>query len=387
MVWVVFLLFILAQAGIDKWKIMMYDLAILAGLSKKEKSMKKKKEVNKAAQELSRLGASKGGEARALSLTPEERSEIARKAVMKRWEMTENKGEQILKAEYGSPDRPLKIGGAEIPCYVLDDGKRVLVHGAMLQALDMKEGTAGRGSGDRLTKFLATKAIKPFAVKYLDDMIITPIKFRTLTGQIAHGYEATLLADICDAVLEARKAGKLHYQQEHIAIQCEVLVRGFARVGIIALVDEATGYQDHRTKEALQKILEEFIAKELKPWVKTFPDDFYKEIFRLNKWAYVATSVRRPGVIGTWTNDIVYQRLAPGIREELHKLAERDDKGRPKHKLFQRLSEGAGHPKLREHLSAVIALMKAAKNWKDFKRMIQLALPAYDTNLEINFDD
>ncbi|MBZ0158411.1 MAG: P63C domain-containing protein [Alphaproteobacteria bacterium] len=343
-------------------------------------------ELAEAAKKLSSLGAKKGGEARALSLTPEKRSEIARNAVMKRWES--NKGESLPIATYGSPDRPLKIGGAEIPCYVLDNGKRVLVQGAMLTALDMKQGTAGRGTGDRLLKFLSTRSIKPFADKYLNNMIIEPIKFRTAGGNIAHGYEATILADICDAVLEARKEGKLNYQQEHIARQCEILVRGFARVGIIALVDEVTGYQDKRTKEALQQILEQFIAKELQPWVKTFPDDFYKEIFRLNGWPFNTNSIKkRPGVIGTWTNDIVYARLAPGVREELHRIAERDEKGRPKHKLFQRLTESTGHPKLREHLVVVTTLMKAAGNWKEFKRMIQRALPAYNTNLELPLDE
>jgi hypothetical protein len=39
------------------------------------------------------------------------------------------------------------------------------------------------------------------------------------------------------------------------------LLRGFARVGIIALVDEATGFQRDRTKDALSKILEAYIAK------------------------------------------------------------------------------------------------------------------------------
>jgi hypothetical protein len=275
----------------------------------------------------------------------------------------------------------------EIPCYVLDNGKRVLVHGGMLAALDMKIGTAGRGAGDRLNKFLATKSIKPFADKYLSGMIIAPIKFRVPTGQIAHGYEATILADICDAVLEARKEGKLHYQQEHIAKQCEILVRGFARVGIIALVDEATGYQDKRTREALAKILEEFIAKELRPWIKTFPDDYYKEIFRLNRWPFIESGIKkRPAVVGAWTNDIVYDRLAPGVRQELHRIAERDEHGRPRHKLFQRLTENMGHPKLKEHLSAVVALMKAADDWRGFKRMIRRALPAYGENLELPLD-
>lgn len=203
------------------------------------------------------------------------------------------------------------------------------------------------------------------------------MRFRTPKGAIAYGYEATVLADICEAILAARKAGVLQKQQNHIAERAELLVRGFARVGIIALVDEATGFQDDRTKEALQEILEKFIAKELRPWVKTFETNYYKEIFRLNKWEFKPSSVKRPGVIGHWTNNIIYDRLAPGVREELHRLAERDEKGRLKHKLFQRLTEGTGHPKLREHLSAAIALMRASSSWNGFWRLIDRALPRY----------
>lgn len=110
--------------------------------------------------------------------------------------------------------------------------------------------TAGRGGGDRLAKFVATKALNPFVSNELAEVIKNPIVFQAPSGGRAYGYEATVLADLCDAVLEARKSGRLHYQQEHIAEQCESLVRAFAKVGIIALVDEATGYQDVRDRVA-----------------------------------------------------------------------------------------------------------------------------------------
>jgi hypothetical protein len=87
----------------------------------------------------------------------------------------------------------------------------------------------------------------------------------------AEGYEATILADICDAFLKARESGDMNYQQEHIAHRCEILVRAFARVGIIALVDEATGYQRDRTKDALSRILEAFIAKRIAAIFAYFP--------------------------------------------------------------------------------------------------------------------
>lgn len=293
----------------------------------------------------------------------------------------------IPKSICGSPDRPLRFGDIEIPCYVLEDEKRVLVQRGMMTALDMKQGTAGKGSGDRLAKFISTKSIKPFVSNELIDVIINPIKFQITSGSVAYGYEATVLADLCDAVLTARKDGKLNYQQKHIADQCEILLRGFARVGIIALVDEATGYQEIRSRQALEEILEKFISKELRKWAKTFPDEFYERLFRLKGWQYQPLSVKRPQYVGTLTNDLVYERIAPGVLEELKRIVPKDDKGRRKHRYFQRLTEDVGHPRLREHLAAVIALMKATTNWGQFKRAIERALPRYGKTVPLDIDD
>jgi P63C domain len=292
--------------------------------------------------------------------------------------------ENIPQAEYGSPDRPLRVAGMEIPCYVLDDGRRVLILRGMLHALDMSYGSSSSGAGaDRLSLFLSTKSVSPFVSEDLALRTKNPIKIRLPgSGTTAYAYEATILADVCDAVLEARNSEKgLHYQQKHIADRCEILVRGFARVGIIALVDEATGYQEVRSRQALEEILDKFISKELAKWAKRFPDDFYKEMFRLRDWRYMPFSVKRPGVVGRYTRDLVYERLAPAIVEELERINPTDGKGRRKHCHHQWLTEDIGHPRLREHLAAVIALMKASVTWSQFQRAVQRALPKYNTNM------
>jgi hypothetical protein len=294
----------------------------------------------------------------------------------------------IPQATHGSSDHPLKIGNLEIPCYVLEDGRRVLVQNGMITALGMKQGTAGRGEGNRLVKFMNTKGVREFVEDKLSTAILNPIKFRSPNGAELLGYDATILADLCDSVLEARKSEKLNYQQQHIADQCEILVRGFARVGIIALVDESTGYQDFRARQALEQILEKFLSDELLKWAKRFPDTFYKEMFRLRGWNYNPDSVKRPSVVGTLTNDIVYGRLAPGVLDELKRKTPRDDKGRTKVRYHQWLTEDIGHPKLQEHLSAVVALMKASPDWKTFTRLLNRALPKYEGNYELElFDD
>lgn len=326
-------------------------------------------------------GRAKGGKARADSLTKEQRSEIAKRAATARWK------DPVLKATHGSADHPLKIGDLDIPCYVLEDGRRVLSLGGMVKALGMSIGGAGGGEGDRLVSFASGKSISPFISSDLASRMKTAIRFQAPTGgTVATGYEATILADLCDAVLEARKLGALRPQQEHIAHQCEVLVRGFARVGIIALIDEATGYQKDRAKDALATILEAFIAKELQAWVKTFPSDFYQELFRLRGLDYPTASVKRPQYFGLLTNDIVYKRLAPGVLEELKRVTPKNDGGRPKAKYFQSLTTNTGYPKLREHLGAVIAIMKLSDNYRDFIAKLDRLAPKYNETMPLALD-
>ena len=295
----------------------------------------------------------------------------------------------LIRAEYGSPDHPLTIGEIEIPCYVLEDGRRVLVQTSMIDSLGMSRGGSNKSGGDRLAKFTAGKGIDPYISADLSDRTRNPIKFRTPRGAIAYGYEATALADICEAVLQARADGRLQPQQEHIAKRCEILMRGFARVGIIALVDEATGFQEVRARRALEQILEKFISDELLKWAKMFPDEFYQQLARLRGLHYSEIATKRPAYIGHLTNDIVYERLAPGVLKELKDITPKDDKGRRKHKYHQRLTEDIGNPRLREHLWAVIALMRASSNWRNFYSLLNRAFPKWEDHprLFIEFEE
>jgi len=319
---------------------------------------------------LSALGAAKGGEERARRLSPEKRSAIAKVASMTRW------GPAPL-AICGSTDQPLKIGNIEIPCYVLEDGRRVLSQRGLQAGIGMST-SGGTGGAHRMARLVGSLGAKGIETKDLASRIDNPILFKP-TGATpkAYGYEATILPEICEVVLEARKRGLLQVQQEHLGVQAEILVRGFARVGIIALVDEATGYQDLRARLALAEILEAFIAKELRPYLKMFPAEFYREVYRLRKWRYPRVSNRRTPLLGHVTNDIVYDRLAPGVRVELHKLTPRNEKGKLTKKLFQWLTEEIGDPRLREHLAKSVLLMKASEDWPEFMKLIDRALPKF----------
>ena len=282
----------------------------------------------------------------------------------------------------GAPDRPLVIGDIEIPCYVLEDETRVLSQRGV---------TAGIGlnpdAGFRMPQFMASRSIAKYVSADSMPALKHPVRFKNpVGGGIALGYPATLLPDICDVILAARAAGSLQERQLPIAQRCELLIRGLAQVGIIALVDEATGYQNLRAQRALAIILEKFIAKELQPWTKTFPYEFYTEIARLKGWPPMY-SMKRPSVVGHYTNDIVYERIAPGLLEELRNVNPTLPTGRRQHRHHQWFTPEFGHPRLKEHLAAVTALMRAAPNWPAFQRSLQRAFRKLNDNLPLPIED
>ncbi len=219
----------------------------------------------------------------------------------------------------------------------------------------------------------------------------SPIKFKHMMGgRVAYGYPASSLVDLCNVILAARDAGVLQKQQTHIAARCDVLIRGLATVGIIALVDEATGYQELRDRNALNKILEQYLLAERAKWAKRFPDEFYREIFRLREWPWQGMKVNRPQVVAHYTNDIVWDRLAPGVREELERLNPKTERGPRRARHHQWLTDEIGHRALQIHLNGVIVLMKsviqAKGGWDEFRRRLQRVFPKIHTNLDLPLD-
>lgn len=326
-------------------------------------------------------GKARGAKALADSMTQEQRKERSDKANQAKRELA-----GLPTVTHGSPDHPLVIGGIQIPCFVLDDGRRVLHQRGMVDALGMARGSSGGTGGDRLAKFVAGDRLKVFVNDSLRSVTENPIKFRAQGGGMAYGYEATVLADICEVVLAARRDGALQKQQLHIAAQCEVLLRGFARVGIIALVDEATGYQKDRERDSLAKILEAFVAKEIQPYVKTFPPEYYENLFRLYGLPYPPAGNRswRPSFFGHVTNEVVYNRLAPGLLPELKKIA---NKAERKSKLHSWLTTDLGHPKLKEHLASLIAIMKLSKDAPNFLHNVNVVHPRYGKTKPLDLED
>ena len=184
----------------------------------------------------------------------------------------------------------------------------------------------------------------------------------------------------------AHQEGALLERNANIVQRAHVLNRGLRRIGIIGLVDEATGYQDIREERALATILEKFIAQELRPWTRTFPYEFYDQIFRLKGWPG-PDGVKRPSVIGHYTNDFVYARVAPCVLAELRRRNPKLPAGYRKSRHHQWFTPDFGDPRLKEHLAAVTAPMRAAPNWDGFMRSLNRAFPKLNETIPLALED
>ena len=187
--------------------------------------------------------------------------------------------------------------------------------------------------------------------------------------------------------MQAREANVLTPALLKTAVAASIVVQALAKVGIVALVDEATGYQADRERDALHRLLEVYLSEERLAWAKRFPDEFYKQIYRLKDWNWPPAGRAKPPILGHVTNDIVYDRLPKGVLSELKKRNPTlDETKRRQFKHHQFLSEDIGQADLRDHLLQVIAVMKVSRTWDGFKRLFDQAFPKPGTQIEMPLD-
>ncbi len=169
-------------------------------------------------------------------------------------------------------------------------------------------------------------------------------------------------------------AGKLLPGQTHIGEAARSFLKALTNYAIDDLIDQATGFDDIRKRDAIFRILEKYVAQDRLKWVQMFDTDFYRLVFRLNNWAFDPEKTARPSVLGHWTNNI-YDRLAPGIRPALHAKVKRNADGKPIEKLTQYLTLEEGKPRLKEMLEGVKTVMRLSKDKREFWEKMDVAYP------------
>lgn len=285
----------------------------------------------------------------------------------------------------------LLIGEKELNCAVLENGERVLSTTAVFKAFNRtqrarKLGEVRVAGMPFLPSFIDANNLVKYISPELKILLKKPIKYKASNGKIMTGYKAEILPLLCDVYLQARIDDVLTKRQDKLALTSEILVRSLSKLGIVALVDEATGYQNERDRDELQKILSKYITSELLNWTKKFPDEFYKQLFRLKGWKYPNLGGKRPGIVGTYTNIYVYDLLPPGVKEELQRINPTTKPGRRKYKHHQFLTEDIGNAHLKNHLIKVVTLMQASRNWNDFKILFNRTFKLPE-QLEIDMDN
>lgn len=280
---------------------------------------------------------------------------------------------RILKATH---EGKLVIGEIKLSCAVLEDGTRIISRNTIFKAFGRTK--RGRAKDEirvpEMPSFIDANNLQPFIDTELRG-VLNQIDFITKRGKTSSsGYDALILPKLCKVYLDAREEKVLKVQQMPLARASEILLIGLSNIGIIALVDEATGYQYDREKDELQKILKKYISEELLPWQKRFPDIYYKELFRLNGWEFTVHGIKkRPRIIGKWTNTLIYDRLPKGVIEELKKRTPKSESGNYSARFHQNLTLDIGEPNLTAQLNKVITVFQLSDSmeqmWSYFDKM------------------
>lgn len=279
----------------------------------------------------------------------------------------------------------LNIGNSILDVAVLNNGQRIITQTAVFKALNRPSRGNSRVKG--IPVFMDAKNLQPFINEDLM-AVINKIEYIGLNEKKQIGFDANILPLVSDLYLNARQEGAIKTKKQlETAGKAEILVRSLAKIGITALVDEATGYQYQREKDELQLILKAYINDELLKWQKMFPDAFYIEIFRLNNWDYTVKGIKkRPGVIGKWTNELIYEQLPKHVLDELKKKTPKNNKGNYKQRFFQSLTPDIGHPALSSQINKVIAIMNISNNWEEFKSYFKKMVERNNGQMQINFE-
>lgn len=331
-------------------------------------------------------GKSKGGIARAKSLSSDELKEIAKKGANARWDNS---------IEVAKRSGSIELGDISIPCAVLADGTRVLSERAITKAFGGKRGGSHwrrlkeNPDGAYLPVFLSAGNIKPFINKELADALGRRRFYKPKKGGAsAYGIEATLLPKICNVYLKMRDDTKkpLTTSQIPLSVQADFIMRGLAEVGIVALVDEATGHIEEKRKDEYRELFQEFIRQQVREYDKEFPKQFTDNFYRLYGLA-PSQNGKHPQFFGKLTRKYIYEPLADSKGAILDMLDEKNPvvyaNGGRKYKMFQFLTDTIGLPMFRAHLWQVVGILNSSRNKAEFDRAFARAFPKAGHQFEL----
>lgn len=249
----------------------------------------------------------------------------------------------------------LSIGPeGSIQCYVLDDERRVISRTGATWVL------AGKKGGGQLEKYVASGALPDYMPPELSATMIDFV-IPEVTNKTVRGITAETFLEICRGYVRALDEGKLKGKaQLEMAYKAAAFLAACAGVGLVALIDEATGFQYERDDDALRVKLKAFFSVEMRQWERTFPDDLWVEFGRLTNWKGAVT--KRPKYWGKLVTELIYNYLDPDVAKWLKENAPKPRHGKNWH---QWMSEQYGLKKLMEHIWMVIGMARACKTMQE----------------------
>lgn len=172
----------------------------------------------------------------------------------------------------------------------------------------------------------------------------------------------------------------LRTSQQNLARQSEIVIRAAAKIGIIALIDEATGFQKYRAERDLQLKLQAFIADDLQEWAKMFPDEFWFELARLEGVRYSPRS--RPLRWGRYIMMFVYDAVDKDVGKELRRKNPDPHFLQNHHQWLKKFGRGKVH----DQIQRVVTIMKLCDDMDDFRAKFKKVFKKSQITAQLSFN-
>jgi P63C domain len=185
--------------------------------------------------------------------------------------------------------------------------------------------------------------------------------------QKVHGYDVTILIDVCKSIVKAESEGELLTSQAHLGKQAHIILNASAKAGIKGLVYALSGYD--ATREEIVTAFKLYVQQEAREYEKEFPPQIYDEWYKLYQLPKFERG--RPWEFKSLTLNHVYFPLAKSNGELLELMqANKAKSGDRTKKLHQFLSE-IGTRALRIHLGRILEMTESSRTKEEYERKIR----------------
>lgn len=319
-------------------------------------------------------GRAAGGLARSKALSQNERKAIAQKAAAARW---------------GKPIRAIHKGnfldefGADVECYVLDDATRT----AVISQTGMGRAIGLSSRGSALPRFVKSQSVSPFLGADLLEKLENPLKFQYLPPGAGTppfeglGYDATILVDLCKAVIKADAELKLKPHQRHVARQAAMVVSASAKSGIKGLVYALSGYNP--TADEVIQAFKLYVSEEAREYEKEFPDQLYDQWYRLYQLPDQGGNTR-PWRFAHLTVNQVYMPLARSNGKIYELTQAQKAKSAARHKKLHQFLSEVGVKALRTHLGQLLGIAQISKSKEEYERHVEAV---FGNQMQLNLEE